>query len=68
MSRYIQRFLPRCGICQKAKRPYNAIEEIRRDDGGVWVRCRICGRESYRRSRAARRAMKKEEGIKERGE
>lgn len=61
MSRYIQRFNPRCGICQKARRSYLEIEEVRRDADGVRVRCRVCGHESYRRSWAARhRAMKGE--------
>jgi hypothetical protein len=59
MSRYIQRFSPRCMICKRAKRPYTAIEELSRSDNGVWVRCMICKRESYRRSWAARnRSMK----------
>jgi heterodisulfide reductase subunit A-like polyferredoxin len=61
MSLYNQRFNPRCGICQKAGRPYNAIEELRRAAVGVWVRCRTCGHESYRRSWAARhRALRQE--------
>jgi hypothetical protein len=46
-------------ICKRAKRPYNAIELLHSDGDGAWVRCKICGRKSYRRSRAARhRAMK----------
>jgi hypothetical protein len=59
MSRYVQRFLPRCMTCKRAKRPYNAIETIRQTDNGAWVRCKTCGRESYRRSWAAKhRSMK----------
>lgn len=58
MSRYIQRFNPRCMICKRAGRVHTAIELLRSDNNGAWVRCRICGRQSRRRSWAARhRAM-----------
>jgi uncharacterized Zn finger protein len=54
MSLGLQHFNPRCGICKKARRSYNAIEAIAWDGEVVTVRCRICGHVSRRRSWAAR--------------
>lgn len=54
MSLGQQHFHPRCGICKKAGKPYNAITAVYWDGERMTVKCEVCGRVSRRKSRAAR--------------
>lgn len=63
MSRSLQRFKLRCGLCQRNGRNYD-LEFVRRVSHIIIVRCVSCGRVSRRDSVAARRLARQVESSR----
>jgi len=64
MSRSIQRFQPRCGVCQKAKREFHNLEFVRLTKGGsVVVKCLVCGKVTTRHSWSARHRVRPSRSV-----